>query len=143
MLHQGRYNSSWQSPTRAGKEDVCRIGRSSEYLILGLTNKVLNSFQVKAEVLDDDDVFGDDADEDNFTSYVSSIPMRALLLSVYSGLFGDLTGEDYLGLEASGILSEFGLGSLTIPKRLWKGKKNGAEGSVAKSVLSLVVSFSC
>jgi len=69
---------------------------------------------VKAEVLDDDAVFGDEADDDNFAS----------------GLFGDLTGDDYLGLEASGILSEFGLGSLSIPKRLWKGKKNDAADSI-------------
>jgi transcriptional activator SPT7 len=42
-------------------------------------------------------------------------------------MFGDLLGEDYLGLEASGILGEMGISNLSIPKRLWKGKKDGED----------------
>ncbi len=40
------------------------------------------------------------------------------------GQFTDDIGEDFLGLRELGIASEFGLSSLSIPKRLLKGKKN-------------------
>ena len=41
-----------------------------------------------------------------------------------SGGLGDILGggEDFLGLRELGIEAEFGLKSLSIPKRLWKGK---------------------
>lgn len=38
------------------------------------------------------------------------------------GNFADSFGEDFLGLRELGIAAEFGLNSLTIPKRLLKGK---------------------
>ncbi|KAI1790367.1 hypothetical protein LXA43DRAFT_511803 [Ganoderma leucocontextum] len=41
------------------------------------------------------------------------------------GNFADSFGEDFLGLKELGIADEFGLSSLTIPKRLLKGKKGG------------------
>jgi hypothetical protein len=39
------------------------------------------------------------------------------------GDFADMLGEDYLGLRELGIAAEFGMSSLSIPKRLLKGKK--------------------
>ncbi|EED85385.1 predicted protein [Postia placenta Mad-698-R] len=49
------------------------------------------------------------------------------------GNFADSFGEDFLGLRELGIAAEFGLSSLTIPKKLLKGKgKQGlAEGPSA------------
>lgn len=48
------------------------------------------------------------------------------------GNFADSFGEDFLGLRELGIAAEFGLQSLTIPKKLLKGKKQGqAEGPSA------------
>ena len=41
----------------------------------------------------------------------------------YSGDFADLLGEDFLGLRELGIAAEFGMSSLTIPKKLLRGKK--------------------
>lgn len=40
----------------------------------------------------------------------------------YRGNFADSFGEDFLGLRELGIASELGLSSLTIPKKLLKGK---------------------
>ncbi|KAH8827798.1 hypothetical protein DL96DRAFT_1709124 [Flagelloscypha sp. PMI_526] len=39
------------------------------------------------------------------------------------GDFADLLGEDYLGFRELGIASEFGMSSLTIPKRLLRGRR--------------------
>ncbi len=41
------------------------------------------------------------------------------------GNFADSFGEDFLGLRELGIAAEFGLSSLTVPKRLLKGKNKG------------------
>ncbi len=41
------------------------------------------------------------------------------------GNFADSFGDDFLGLRELGIASELGLQSLTIPKRLLKGKNRG------------------
>lgn len=43
-----------------------------------------------------------------------------------SGTWADYTGEDVMGLKDSGIAAEFGLVSLTVPRRLWKPKKVAA-----------------
>ena len=51
------------------------------------------------------------------------------------GDFADMLGEDYLGLRELGIAAEFGMSSLSIPKRLLKGKKG--KGVVAAYVLPL------
>ena len=40
--------------------------------------------------------------------------------------WADYTGEDVMGLKDSGIAAEFGLVSLTVPRRLWKPKKVAA-----------------
>jgi hypothetical protein len=55
------------------------------------------------------------------------------------GDFADMLGEDYLGLRELGIAAEFGMSSLSIPKRLLKGKKG--KGVVAAYVLSFCSSF--
>lgn len=49
------------------------------------------------------------------------IPM---LTTAFSGGLSDFLGntEDFLGLRELGIEAEFGLKSLSVPKRLWKGK---------------------
>jgi len=95
------------------KDDVIRHGGRLQELEKKTTSAL--DEVIKAEVLDDDAVFGEEADEDNFAS----------------GMFGDLLGEDYLGLEASGILGELNMGAMSIPKRLWKGKKSDAAGTNA------------
>lgn len=53
------------------------------------------------------------------------MPGVGLLISfsLSSGDFADLLGEDYLGLRALGIAAECGLSNLSIPKKLFKGKK--------------------
>ncbi len=49
---------------------------------------------------------------------------KALLISRFDrGDFADLLGEDYLGLRELGIAAEFGMSSLTIPKKLLRGKR--------------------
>ena len=55
------------------------------------------------------------------------------------GDFADMLGEDYLGLRELGIAAEFGMSSLSIPKRLLKGKKG--KGVVAAYVLSCFLNF--
>lgn len=55
------------------------------------------------------------------------------------GDFADMLGEDYLGLRELGIAAEFGMSSLSIPKRLLKGKKG--KGVVAAYVLSCFLAF--
>ena len=48
------------------------------------------------------------------------------------GNFADSFGEDFLGLRELGIAAEFGLSSLSIPKKLLKGKNKGnKEGPLA------------
>ncbi|KAJ6626723.1 hypothetical protein B0H10DRAFT_2211001 [Mycena sp. CBHHK59/15] len=47
------------------------------------------------------------------------------------GDFADALGEDYLGLRELGIAAEFGMSSLSIPKKLLRGKKRLGVGSGA------------
>ncbi|KXN87079.1 Transcriptional activator spt7 [Leucoagaricus sp. SymC.cos] len=49
------------------------------------------------------------------------------------GDFADLLGEDYLGLRELGIAAEFGMSSLSIPKKLLKSKKNQLKTGQAAS----------
>lgn len=48
-----------------------------------------------------------------------------MINSFCRGNFADSFGEDFLGLRELGIAAEFGLSSLTIPKKLLKGKGKG------------------
>lgn len=50
-----------------------------------------------------------------------------------SGDFADMLGEDYLGLRELGIAAEFGMSSLTIPKKLLKSKKSQLKGGPVAS----------
>ena len=56
--------------------------------------------------------------------YYFSIHM--MLTPLRSGTWANYTGEDVMGLKDSGIAAEFGLVSLTVPRRLWKPKKVAA-----------------
>ncbi|KZT33790.1 hypothetical protein SISSUDRAFT_1027315 [Sistotremastrum suecicum HHB10207 ss-3] len=95
------------------KDDIVRHGARMLDVEKKLSNALADANAM--DVIDDDVVFGEDADEDNFSS----------------GLFGDLIGEDYLGLGAAGILAETGMANFQIPKRLWKGKKKDDAVSAA------------
>ena len=57
-------------------------------------------------------------------------PPTTLLLSLlifwtFRGNFAEPVGDDFFGLKELGIADEFGLSSLTVPKRLLKGRKGG------------------
>ena len=100
-------------------DDVVRHGtRLNE-----LEKKVLGAFSelTANDVLDDDALFGSgtaDDEEDEEAGGESAFVM---------GQFTDELGEDFLGLRALGIAEELGLQSLSIPKKLLKGKR-GAGG---------------
>lgn len=70
--------------------------------------------QTSTDVLDDDALFNSDQDEEDVLGM---------------GAFADALGEDVLGLRELGIAQELGLSSLSVPKRLLKGKKD-VSGSV-------------
>lgn len=55
-----------------------------------------------------------------------------------SGNFADAFGEDFLGLRELGIAAEHNLSSLTIPKRLLKGKKGDGKSNASSYVLSVL-----
>lgn len=65
-------------------------------------------------------------------SLLSSL-MHMLYLYSRSGDFADMLGEDYLGLRELGIAAEFGMSSLTIPKKLLKSKKSQLKGGPVAS----------
>ncbi|KAF5354367.1 hypothetical protein D9758_010777 [Tetrapyrgos nigripes] len=76
-----------------------------------LEKKLVGAYReaTAVEVLEDEGLFEEEDEEE----------ASALAL----GEFGDNVGLDYFGLKELGIADEFGLSSLTIPKRLLKGKK--------------------
>ena len=53
------------------------------------------------------------------------------LVSAHRGNFADSFGEDFLGLRALGIADEFGLSSLSVPKKLLRGKNKPKAGPEA------------
>lgn len=59
------------------------------------------------DALDDEAFFNEDEEEDG---------------ELVMGNFADSFGDDFLGLRELGIAGELGLQSLTIPKKLLKGK---------------------
>ena len=67
---------------------------------------------------------------------------KAFFISRFDrGDFADLLGEDYLGLRELGIAAEFGMSSLTIPKKLLRGKRpQKASGAAYVSHFRLVSS---
>ncbi|KAL6305105.1 hypothetical protein BKA93DRAFT_230818 [Sparassis latifolia] len=90
-------------------DDIIRYGgRLAE-----LEKKLGNAYReaTTEEAWDDDALFHNAEDEAEEGEFVM-------------GNFADSFGEDFLGLRELGIAAEFGLSSLTIPKRLLKGKGN-------------------
>jgi transcriptional activator SPT7 len=83
------------------------------------------------EVPDDGDLFGDQEDEEEDGAYVMYDPSPFspphLLIVIDRGGFAEAFGEDFLGLRELGIASEFGLTSLSVPKKLLKGKNKGKD----------------
>ncbi|RDX48606.1 hypothetical protein OH76DRAFT_1556909 [Lentinus brumalis] len=91
------------------KDDVVRYGgRLSE-----LEKKLGNAYReaTTEEAWDDEALFRmeDEEDEGEFVT----------------GNFAESFGDDFFGLKELGIADEFGLSSLTVPKRLLKGKGKG------------------
>ena len=72
-------------------------------------------------------------EEGEFVMYVRAPCQRVQSLTVlFRGNFADSFGEDFLGLRELGIADEFGLSSLTIPRKLLKGKtRPGLKGAEA------------
>ncbi|KZT01472.1 uncharacterized protein LAESUDRAFT_478191 [Laetiporus sulphureus 93-53] len=89
------------------KDDVVRYGgRLAE-----LEKKLANAYReaTSEEAWDDEVLFHNVDDEEEEGQFVM-------------GNFAESFGEDFLGLRELGIAAEFGLQSLTIPKKLLKGK---------------------
>ncbi|EJD08192.1 uncharacterized protein FOMMEDRAFT_164896 [Fomitiporia mediterranea MF3/22] len=86
-------------------DDVVRYGSRLSDLEKKLAN-AYNEVTVEA-ALDDDAFFNEDEDEDN---------------ELVMGNFADALGVDFFGLGELGIASDLGLQSLTIPKKLLRGK---------------------
>ncbi|KAF8260333.1 hypothetical protein EI94DRAFT_1748778 [Lactarius quietus] len=99
-------------------DDIVRHGNR----LNDLEKKIVNVYQelTSAEAIDDDTLFANEDDEEEESAFVM-------------GQFTDDIGEDFLGLRELGIAAEFGLSSLSIPKRLLKGKKNAKPNATAKS----------
>ncbi|OSC97569.1 Bromodomain-domain-containing protein, partial [Trametes coccinea BRFM310] len=97
------------------RDDVVRYGgRLSE-----LEKKLANAYReaTAEEAWDDDALFRMEGEEEEGEFVM--------------GNFAESFGEDFLGLKELGIADEFGLSSLTIPKRLLKGKGKLKEGPSA------------
>ncbi|KAH9066066.1 hypothetical protein EDB83DRAFT_2381286 [Lactarius deliciosus] len=100
-------------------DDIARHGNR----LNDLEKKIVNVYQefTSAEAIDDDTLFANEDDEEEESAFVM-------------GQFTDDIGEDFLGLRELGIAAEFGLSSLSVPKRLLKGKKNAkGPNATAKS----------
>ncbi|KAI0785736.1 hypothetical protein C8Q75DRAFT_881942 [Abortiporus biennis] len=94
------------------KDDVLRHGAR----LLDLEKKLTNAYReaTTVEAWDDDALFRDEEEEED-----SEFVM---------GNFADSFGDDFLGLRELGIAQEFGLSTLTIPKKLLKGKTKAKIG---------------
>ncbi|EIN06408.1 hypothetical protein PUNSTDRAFT_89966 [Punctularia strigosozonata HHB-11173 SS5] len=68
--------------------------------------------------VDDDALFGKEEDENEDGAFVM-------------GNFTDALGEDFLGLRELGIADEFGLSSLSVPKKLLKAKNRAEQAAAA------------
>ena len=63
--------------------------------------------------------------------YNFDVEHTADLEFAHRGNFADSFGEDFLGLRALGIADEFGLSSLSVPKKLLRGKNKPKAGPEA------------
>ncbi|KAG5643197.1 hypothetical protein DXG03_001357 [Asterophora parasitica] len=99
--------SKIQDLERYISDDVERYGSR----LLDLEKKLVSAYRESSavEVLEDEGLFEEEDEEE----------AGALAM----GDFADALGEDYLGLRELGIAAEFGMSSLSIPKKLLKGKK--------------------
>ncbi|KAF5355103.1 hypothetical protein D9756_005773 [Leucocoprinus leucothites] len=110
-------NSKVQDLERYVRDDVERYSsRLNE-----LEKKIVGAYRetTAGETLEDEGLFMEEDEEET----------GALAI----GDFADMLGEDYLGLRELGIAAEFGMSSLSIPKKLLKGKKNQNKGGPAAS----------
>ncbi|KAJ7776048.1 hypothetical protein DFH07DRAFT_74082 [Mycena maculata] len=84
-----------------------------------LEKKLVGAYRevTAVDVLDDEGLFEDEEEGEG----------GALTM----GDFADALGEDYLGLRELGIAAEFGMSSLSVPKRLLRGKRRVGPGSGA------------
>ncbi|GJE98207.1 hypothetical protein PsYK624_144300 [Phanerochaete sordida] len=92
------------------KEDVVRYGNRMNDLEKKLSHAY--SEATADQAWDDEALFGPEENEEEDGEFVM-------------GNFADAFGEDFLGLRELGIAAEFGLSSLSVPKKLLKGKKPG------------------
>ncbi|KAG9312248.1 hypothetical protein JVU11DRAFT_7549 [Chiua virens] len=98
------------------KDDVIRHGSR----LVDLEKKLVNAYReaTSIEALDDDALFGAGSeDEESETPFAMGL-----------GGFSDAFDEDFLGLRELGIAKELGLSSLSIPKKLLKGKRGSGAG---------------
>ncbi|KAI6007732.1 hypothetical protein F5J12DRAFT_830397 [Pisolithus orientalis] len=97
------------------KDDIVRHGAR----LVELEKKLENAYReaTSTDVLDDDALFNSDQEEDD---------------GLAMGAFADTLGEDFLGLRELGIAAELGLSSLSVPRKLLKGKKDATGGVKAK-----------
>ncbi|TFK50878.1 hypothetical protein OE88DRAFT_1660007 [Heliocybe sulcata] len=105
-----------QDLERYVKDDIVRYGSR-----LGELEKKLSTAYSDAaadEVMDDDALFAHEDDENEDGAFVM-------------GNFADALGDDFLGLKELGIADEFGLSSLSVPKKLLRGKNKAGQGSSA------------
>ncbi|RDB25280.1 hypothetical protein Hypma_007354 [Hypsizygus marmoreus] len=107
--------SKVQDLERYISDDVERYGAR----LVDLEKKLVSAYResTATEVLEDEGLFDEEDEED------------AGALAI--GDFADALGEDYLGLRELGIAAEFGMSSLSIPKKLLKGKKGRGVGAAA------------
>ncbi|KIJ15637.1 hypothetical protein PAXINDRAFT_169074 [Paxillus involutus ATCC 200175] len=99
------------------KDDVVRHGAR----LTDLEKKLVSAYReaTSVDVLDDDALFGvGSEDEESESAFAMGL-----------GGFSDALSEDFLGLKELGIAAEFGLSSLSIPKRLLKAKQGGGSGT--------------
>ncbi|KAG6820069.1 hypothetical protein H0H93_005693 [Arthromyces matolae] len=104
-----------QELERYVSDDVERYGSR----LTTLEEKLVSAYRetTAGEVLEDEGLFEEEDEEE------------AGALAI--GDFADALGEDYLGLRELGIAAEFGMSSLSIPKKLLKGKKQSKASAAA------------
>ncbi|KAJ6499450.1 hypothetical protein C8R45DRAFT_1211212 [Mycena sanguinolenta] len=100
-------------------DDVERYGTR----LNDLEKKLVGAYRdvTAVDVLDDEGLFEDDEEEGG---------------ALTMGDFADALGEDYLGLRELGIAAEFGMSSLSIPKKLLRSKRRtlgASAGNIAKA----------
>ncbi|KAF8608459.1 hypothetical protein BDV93DRAFT_487136 [Ceratobasidium sp. AG-I] len=105
--------SEVQDLERYIKDDVERYGSRLQ----DLERKLVQAYdeQTEAAAIEDDELF----DEDN----------DALVM----GGFTEELGEDFLGLRELGLEKEFGLTSLSVPRKLLRGKRDNAANASSSS----------